>query len=107
MLVHGRPLVYWDDGFRGWWAVAQSTVWSDGVVVSPPLFDDDLSLFEGIEDLPIQQFVPEAGIEGLAVSVLPRRAGFNVSGFGPHHLHNLFQPFVISSKVGADVSIAI
>ena len=44
---------------------------SDGVVVSPPLFDDDLSLFEGIEDLPIQQFVPEAGIEGLAVSVLP------------------------------------
>ena len=43
----------------------------DGVVVPPPLFDDDLSLFEGIEDLPIQQFVPEAGIEGLAVSVLP------------------------------------
>ena len=86
MLVHGRPLVYWDDGFRGWRAVAQSTVGSDGVVVSPPLFDDDLSLFEGIEDLPIQQFVPEAGIEGLAVSVLPRRAGFNVSGFGPHRL---------------------
>ena len=57
MLVHGRPSVYWDDGFGGWQAVAQSTVWSDGVVVSPPLFDDDLSLFEGIEDLPIQQFV--------------------------------------------------
>ena len=85
MLVHGRSLVYWDDGFRGWRAVAQSTVWSDGVVVSLPLFDDDLSLFESIEDLPIQQFVPEAGIEGLAVSILPRRAGFNVSGFGPHH----------------------
>ncbi len=31
--------VYWDDGFRGWRAVAQSTVWSDGVVVSPPLFE--------------------------------------------------------------------
>ena len=73
MLVHGRPLVYWDDGFRGWRAVAQSTVWSDGVVVPPPLFDDDLSLLQGIEDLPIQQFVPEAGIEGLAVSVLSRR----------------------------------
>ena len=25
MLVHGLPLVYWDDGSRGWWAVAQST----------------------------------------------------------------------------------
>ena len=86
MLVHGRPSVYWDDGFRGWRAVAQSTVWSDGVVVSPPLFDDDLSLLQGVEDLPIKQFVPEAGIEGLAVSVLLRRAGFNVGSFGPHRL---------------------
>ena len=52
MLVHGRPLGHRDDGFRGWRAVAQSTVWSDGVVVSPPLFDDDLSLLQGVEDLP-------------------------------------------------------
>ena len=86
MLVDGWPLVYWDDGFRGWRAPAQSTVWSDGVVVSPPVFDDDLSLLQGSEDLPIQQFVPEAGIEGLAIAVLPRRAGFNVGGFGPHRL---------------------
>ena len=54
MLVHGRPLVYWDDGFRGWRAVAQSTVFSDGVVVPPPLLDNDLILFEGIEDLSIE-----------------------------------------------------
>ena len=86
MLVHDRPLIDRDDRFWSRRAVAQSTVWSDGVVVSPPLFDDDLSLFEGIEDLPIKQFVPEAGIEGLAVSVLPRRAGFNVGGFSPHRL---------------------
>ena len=26
MVVHGQPLVYWDDGFREWRAVAQSTV---------------------------------------------------------------------------------
>ena len=71
---------------RGWRVVAQSTAFSDGVVVSPPLFDDDLSLFECIEDLPIQKLVPEAGIAGLAVAVLPGRAGFNVSGFGPHRL---------------------
>ena len=81
MLVDGWPLVYWDDDFRGWRAVAQSMVWSDGVVVSPPLFDDDVSLLQGVEDLPIKQFVPEPGIEGLAVSVLPRRAKFNVGGF--------------------------
>ena len=72
MLVHGRSLVYWDDGFRGWRAVTQSTVWSNGVVVPAPLFDDDLCLLQGVEDFPIQQFVPEAGIEGLAVPVLPR-----------------------------------
>ena len=71
MLVHDRSLVYWDDGFRGWRAVAQSTVWSDGVVVSPPLFDDDLCFPEGIEDLPVEQFIPEAGIETLTISVFP------------------------------------
>ena len=89
MLVHGRPLVYWDDGFRGWRAVTQSTVFSDGVVMVPPLFDDDLSLLQGVEVLPIQQFVPEAGIEGLAVPVLPGRAGFNAGGFGPHRLDSV------------------
>ena len=46
-------------------------MWSDGVVVSPPLFDDDLCFPEGVEDFPIQKLVPEASIEGLAVAVLP------------------------------------
>ena len=86
MLVHDRPLIYWDDSLRGWRVAAQSIAFPDGVVVFPPLFDDDLSLFEGIEDLPVKQFVPEASIEGLAVAVLPGRAGFNASGFGPHRL---------------------
>ena len=86
MLVHGYIIVYRQDGFRGWRAVAQSTVWSDGVVVPPPLFDDDLRLLQAVEDLPIQKFIPEAGIEGLAVSVLPGGSRFNVSGFGPRRL---------------------
>ena len=55
MLVHDRPWVYWDDG----------------VLVSPPLLDDDSCLFEGAEDFPIHQLIPEADIEGLAVAVLP------------------------------------
>ena len=46
-------------------------MWSDGVVMFTPLLDDDLCLFEGVEDFPIEQFIPEAGIEGLAVAVLP------------------------------------
>ena len=58
MLVHGRPLIHRDDRFWSRRAAAQSAVGSDGVVVPPPLFDDDLCLFQGIEDLAIQQFVP-------------------------------------------------
>ena len=37
-----------------------------------------LQFLEGVEDLSIEQFVPEAGIEALSVSVLPRRAWLNV-----------------------------
>ncbi len=72
MLVHDRPGIHRNDGFRGWRAVAQSTVRSLGVVVFPPLFDDDLRLFQGVEDFAVQQFVPEAGIEAFTVAVLPR-----------------------------------
>ncbi len=75
MLVHDRSLVHLDDGLWGWRAVTQSTVWSNGVVVPPPLLDDDLRLLQAVEDLPVEQFIPEAGIEGLAVAVLPGRAG--------------------------------
>jgi len=70
--VHDPPLVHLDNGFRGWRAVTQSTAGSDGVVIVPPLFDDDLCLLQGVEDPPIQKFVPEADIEGLAIAVLPR-----------------------------------
>jgi hypothetical protein len=45
MLVHDRPGCHRDDGFRNWWAVAQSAMRPLGVVVFPPFFDDDLRLF--------------------------------------------------------------
>ena len=72
MLVHDRPGCHRNDGFRGRRAVAQSTVWSLGVVVFPSFFDDDLRLFQGVEDFAVQQFVPEAGIKTITVAVLPR-----------------------------------
>ena len=72
MLVHDWPLVHRDDGFRCRWAVAQCTVWSLGVVVFPPLFDQDLGLSQAVEDLSVKEFVPEAGVEAFAVPVLPR-----------------------------------
>ena len=70
MLVHDRPLIDRDNRFWSRRAVAQCAVWSDGVVVDPPLFDDDLCFFQGVEDFAIKQFVPEAGIEFLTVSAL-------------------------------------
>jgi len=45
-------------------------VWSDGVAVPPPLLDDDLCLFEGVADFPIEQFIPEPSIETLTISIL-------------------------------------
>ena len=53
MLVHDRPGCHRHDGFWGWRAVAQSTVRSLGVVVFPPVFDDDLRLFQGVEDFAV------------------------------------------------------
>jgi hypothetical protein len=39
--------------------------------VAPPFFDDDLSFAQGVEDLPVQQFIAEPAIEALIVAVLP------------------------------------
>ena len=73
MLVHDRFLVHRDDGFRSWRSVAQSTVGPLRVVVFPPLFDDDLSFPERVKDSPIQEYIPEAGIEAFAEFDLPGR----------------------------------
>jgi len=50
-------------------------VWAHGVIVLPPPFDENLSLAQGIEDLPVQQFLPELPVEGLAVALLPGASG--------------------------------
>ena len=47
----------------GWWAVAQSTMWSFRVVLFPPLFDQDLCLTQAVEDFTVQELIPESGIE--------------------------------------------
>ena len=83
LLVHDRPLVHLDDGFRGWWAIAQSTVGSFRVVVFSPFFNQDLGFAQAIEYFSIQELIPEPGIEAFAVPVFPGAAWFDVSGFGP------------------------
>ena len=54
----------------------------DGVVVLTPLLDEYLGLLEGGEDLPVEQFIPEAGIEAFDIPVLPRRSRCDVSSLG-------------------------
>jgi hypothetical protein len=38
-------------------------VWAPGVVVNPPLFDDDLGFAQRIEDLAVKGFVAQAAVE--------------------------------------------
>ena len=46
-------------------------MWAYGIVVAPPGFDENLGLFESVEDLPIQEFVAQPRVEALDVSILP------------------------------------
>jgi hypothetical protein len=53
MLLHYRPLVYWDHAFWCRRSVAQATMWPDRVVMTSPAFDQDLSFAQGVEYLAI------------------------------------------------------
>ncbi len=54
-----------------------------GIVVPPPALDDDLRLGERVEDLTIEQFIPQSGVEGLDKAVLPWAAWRDVCRLGP------------------------
>ena len=69
--MHDWPLVHRDDGFWRRRPVSQGAVGALSVVVFPPTFDDDLSLPQRVEELSVQQFVPEPGIKAFDVSILP------------------------------------
>lgn len=70
MLVHDWPGFHRDDGFRSGWAITQSTVGSFGVVVFPPLFNQDLRFPQAVEDLPVQQFISELAVVAFNEAVL-------------------------------------
>src|SRR5204862_7800272 len=55
----------------------------DRVEVTPPAFDDDLSLAQRVEDFTVEQFIAKAGVEALHVPVLPRAAWRDVDGLCP------------------------
>ncbi len=71
LLVYDGPLVHRDDAFRRRRTIAEGAMRADRVVVAPPLLDEDLGNAQGLEYLAVQQFVPEPGVEALAIPVLP------------------------------------
>ena len=59
-------------GPNGLWSrrlVAERAVRSHGVVMPPPLFDQDRFFPQRVEDLAIQQLIPELAVEAFIVSV--------------------------------------
>jgi len=69
--MHGGPRVHRDDGFRRWGTVSQGAVGPDGVVVATPFLDQDLGFAQGVEELAVEEFIAEPGIEAFTVAILP------------------------------------
>ena len=78
----------------------------DRVVVTPPAFDDDLSLAQRVEDFAIEQFIAQACVEALDVAVLPGAARRDVGGLcadrSDPFLHSLGDE--LRAIVGTDVA---
>src|SRR3954463_94543 len=68
-------------------------MWSYGVVVPTPAFNHHLGFTQAVEDLAIQQFVAQARVERLHISILPWTARRDVGRLGTDHrnpaLHRL------------------
>ena len=52
----------------------------DRVVVLAPVLDQHLGLLEGVEDLTIEQLIPELPIEALVLAVLPGAPRLDLEG---------------------------
>ena len=86
--MHDWPLVHRYDGFKCLWTIAQCTVWSLSIVVTSPLFDDDLCFPLGVEALCVRQFISEPAIEAFKISILPRIAWIDLQRLDAY----LFRP---------------
>ena len=64
--------------------VPERSMRPQSIVVPSPALDHDLRLLERIEDLTIEQLIPEPGIEALDEPILPRTARSDVSRLCPH-----------------------
>ena len=69
---------------RGRGKAAAGAVGSDGIVLAPPLLDQHGRLRQRVEDLPVQQLIPELAVEALVVAVLPRAARLDKERLDAH-----------------------
>ena len=69
-----------EDGFGSWRSVSERAVRPERVVLFAPAPHDDLSLPLSVEDLSIQDFVPELPVEACAVPGLPGAPRFDEEG---------------------------
>ena len=76
------------------------------VVVMPPAFDHNLGLAQTVEDLPVEQLVPQPGIEALDEAVLPWATRGDVGGLGTHRRDPCLDRLghELRPVVGADVA---
>ena len=49
-----------------------------------PLLDEDLGLLEAVEDLAVEQLVPQLAVEAFAIAILPGAAWLDVERLGTH-----------------------
>ena len=61
----------------------------------PPAFDDDLRLGERVEDLTIQQLIPQPCVERLDKAVFPWRSWRNVGRLRPDRR----DPLLIAAEI--------
>ena len=76
--------------------VSQLTVRLDGVVVYPPLLDQDACLVQRIEDFTVKHFVAELTLASLGVAVFPWAAWFDEQGL----LVEPIEPFANRCRCG-------
>src|SRR5512142_1576398 len=65
---------------RQWRQVAQARVWTIGVVMLPPLLDDDLRLGACAKPFHAQALVAELAVEAFVAAILPRLAWIDQRG---------------------------
>ena len=63
-------------------------MWPHRIVPDPPFFNDHFGFFQVVENLAVEQLIPEFPVETLDVAILPGAPWFNEKWLGP----DIFQP---------------